>query len=437
MVGEPAAGKKGLVEALRKAMVEIREEEGIKATTQVSETGLLSIAGLGYTYLIPPVSEDDGSKVNVWLVEETQDRNETTLDLLNVALADDKALSSCLVVLVVDLSKPWDALETLTKWASILKTHVERVLQKFPSADPHAKVESFLRRELKRSSSFSSTVSSSGANPADASGEEEPLPLAKGTLTENIGIPLAVVGTKADVISQASEDVETELKLEFVQRHLRQFCLSHGASLTYTASRSDQNCIALGQYLLHRLYPSFYNAPKASLEIQSTRDRVHVPAGLDNVELINILANTQNERLTTWSSDSPFEQVIVDPAKQGAKSREEPKLGLVQDDEELAVPQQTFLSSLFEQQKSLPDAVRVTPTDAAEKALKGFNEVANSMETGIVEVAPNGASSAGGASESEPPSSAAKKTLITKEDVKQDPSLLQNFFQNLLEKSSN
>ncbi len=41
---------------------------------------------------------------------------------------------------------------------------------------------------------------------------------------------------------------------DFIQLHIRKFCLNYGASLFYTSVKEDKNCDLLYKYLVHRIY---------------------------------------------------------------------------------------------------------------------------------------------------------------------------------------
>ena len=75
-------------------------------------------------------------------------------------------------------------------------------------------------------------------------------------LETNVGIPLIVVVTKADLVdSKAPENPlrrVSEEKLDALTRHLRVWCLKRGAALVYTSAALGTNCHALRRSLSWR-----------------------------------------------------------------------------------------------------------------------------------------------------------------------------------------
>jgi dynein light intermediate chain 1 len=41
---------------------------------------------------------------------------------------------------------------------------------------------------------------------------------------------------------------------DFIQYHVRKFCVQYGAALFYTSVKEDKNCDVLYKYLVHRSY---------------------------------------------------------------------------------------------------------------------------------------------------------------------------------------
>ena len=73
-------------------------------------------------------------------------------------------------------------------------------------------------------------------------------------LKTNFGIPVVVVATKSDAQAKLEQDLGyRQEKLDFVQLHLRQFCLRHGASLVYTGPHG-KNKDVLYQAIVNAAY---------------------------------------------------------------------------------------------------------------------------------------------------------------------------------------
>ncbi|KAK0548636.1 hypothetical protein OC846_004395, partial [Tilletia horrida] len=82
------------------------------------------------------------------------------------------------------------------------------------------------------------------------------LPLGDGVLTNNYGVPLIVVCTKADLMGKLERDRDfKEEQFDYIQQVLRTVCLKYGAALFYTSHTRPQSFDVLRSYLLHRLFP--------------------------------------------------------------------------------------------------------------------------------------------------------------------------------------
>jgi hypothetical protein len=80
------------------------------------------------------------------------------------------------------------------------------------------------------------------------------LPLPEGVLKVNLGIPIIVVGHKVDLMIRGDKAQLLESNIEFIQKHIRQYCLSYAATLMFTEVHQQTNLENLYRYLLHRLY---------------------------------------------------------------------------------------------------------------------------------------------------------------------------------------
>jgi len=181
----------------------------------------------------------------------------------------------------VDLSRPWTIQQSLQTWLAVLTEVLMKEVNKLPLDDQSA----LLARQIKylsrcydlskaeggtftikplggsnsSSGGNSNRSSNSGANDdAEAGGDDytststnqPPLQLPPGILEVNLGVPIVVVGLKADAVK--CETFEAEQGSQYLQQFLRRFCLQHGASLVYTSSNMEANVVLLHRYLLHR-----------------------------------------------------------------------------------------------------------------------------------------------------------------------------------------
>ncbi|XP_006863650.1 PREDICTED: cytoplasmic dynein 1 light intermediate chain 2 isoform X2 [Chrysochloris asiatica] len=180
--------------------------------------------------------------------------------------------------------------------------------------------------------------------------ENVALPLGDNMLTHNLGIPVLVVCTKCDAVSvlEKEHDYRDE-HFDFIQSHLRRFCLQYGAALIYTSVKEEKNLDLLYKYIVHKTYGFHFTTPALVVE----KDAVFIPAGWDNEKKIAIL----HENFSTVKPEDAFEDFIVKP----------PVRKLVHDKELAAEDEQVFLMK----QQSLLAKQPATPTRASESPARG------------------------------------------------------------------
>ncbi|XP_036297443.1 cytoplasmic dynein 1 light intermediate chain 2 isoform X3 [Pipistrellus kuhlii] len=180
--------------------------------------------------------------------------------------------------------------------------------------------------------------------------ENVALPLGDNVLTHNLGIPVLVVCTKCDAVSvlEKEHDYRDE-HFDFIQSHLRRFCLQYGAALIYTSVKEEKNLDLLYKYIVHKTYGFHFNTPALVVE----KDAVFIPAGWDNEKKIAIL----HENFTTVKPEDAYEDFIMKP----------PVRKLVHDKELAAEDEQVFLMK----QQSLLAKQPATPTRASESPARG------------------------------------------------------------------
>ena len=238
-------------------------------------------------------------------------------ELLDIPLQSG-TLEQTVVMIGIDLSKPWRALDSLREWLALVEARVTQRLGQL--AEPR-------RRELQRRVLF-------GESGADAGvADERPTP------AHNFGVPIIVVGCKADTLSLESFD--DNRRVQFIQQRLRRECLDYGAALMFVSAKADTNCTLLHQLLWQRLYPSATDA----LEPQHEHDRVFVPSGWDSPQLI--------EGLGSWGSDMEFNEAIVAPAHEVTCST--PAVRLPARRLRVTSPLPSLSSPVFHQEPLAPD----------------------------------------------------------------------------------
>ncbi|XP_076011653.1 cytoplasmic dynein 1 light intermediate chain 2 isoform X2 [Genypterus blacodes] len=277
--------------------------------------------GLEYLYLsVHDEDRDDLTRCNVWILDGDLHHK----GLLKFAVSA-QSLHDCLAVFVVDMSRPWTIMESLQKWASVLRDHLDKL------RIPPEEMRQMEQNMVKAFQEYSEPEDATPASPqrrAPAGGEDEAvvLPLGDNTLTHNLGIPVLIVCTKCDAISvlEKEHDYRDE-HFDFIQSHIRQFCLQYGAGLIYTSVKEEKNLDLLYKYIVHKVYE--FQFTTAALVVE--KDAVFIPSGWDNEKKIAIL----HENFSTIRPEDQFEDVINRP----------PVRKLVHDKEINAEDEQVFL----------------------------------------------------------------------------------------------
>uniref|UniRef100_A0A8C5SN99 Dynein light intermediate chain n=1 Tax=Laticauda laticaudata TaxID=8630 RepID=A0A8C5SN99_LATLA len=79
--------------------------------------------GMEYLYLnVHDEDRDDQTRCNVWIL----DGDLYHKGLLKFAI-EATSLKDTLIMMVVDMSKPWTALNSLQKWASVVREHIDKL----------------------------------------------------------------------------------------------------------------------------------------------------------------------------------------------------------------------------------------------------------------------------------------------------------------------
>ncbi|KAM6959410.1 cytoplasmic dynein 1 light intermediate chain 1 [Aplochiton taeniatus] len=309
--------------------------------------------GRGLEYLYFSVHDDDiddQTRCNAWVL----DGDLYHKGLQGVAVPVD-ALGDSLLLITVDMSRPWNALDSLQKWAAVAREHIDK-LRVAPET-----LRELEHRLVKQFQEYTEPGSEEGT-PQRRSDEEESviLPLGDNTLTHNLGIPMLVVCTKCDAISTLEKEHDyRDEHLDFIQSYIRRFCLQYGASLLYTSVKEMKNLDVLYKYVVHRLYGFPFHCPAQVVE----RDAVFIPSGWDNEKKIAIL----HENFQTLKVDDNFEEVIVKP----------PVRKFVHEKEIQAEDDQVFLVKLQSLLAKQPPASAGRPGDPTSRAPSGSPRTSN------------------------------------------------------------
>ncbi|KAI9190378.1 hypothetical protein H9P43_001812 [Blastocladiella emersonii ATCC 22665] len=143
-----------------------------------------------------------------------------------------------------------------------------------------------------------------------AANQQIVLPLAHGVLDRNLGIPTAIVCTKADHINTLERELGMDDdKFDFIQQVLRTVALHYGASVFYTSVSKPPTFDVLRAYIQYRLFPPQHKTTGVARFFTHRanvidRDTVFVPAGWDTRGKIKL----QRE----GSSGAEFEFALFD-----------------------------------------------------------------------------------------------------------------------------
>uniref|UniRef100_A0A6I8Q696 Dynein light intermediate chain n=1 Tax=Xenopus tropicalis TaxID=8364 RepID=A0A6I8Q696_XENTR len=283
--------------------------------------------GMEYLYInVHDEDRDDQTRCNVWIL----DGDLYHKGLLKFAM-DPSSVRDTLIMLVVDMSRPWLALDSLQKWASVIREHVDKL--KIPPEEMKEMEEKIVRNfqeYVEPGEEFPASPQKRNTS-SDEQDDSVILPLGEDTLTHNLGIPVVVVCTKCDAISilEKEHDYRDE-HFDFIQSHIRKFCLQYGAALIYTSIKENKNIDIVYKYIVQQLYGFLFNMPAVVVE----KDAVFIPAGWDNDKKIGIL----HENFQTLKPEDTFEDIITKPPVRKSQLAKQPPAAAGRQDASPRVP---------------------------------------------------------------------------------------------------
>ncbi|XP_061212402.1 cytoplasmic dynein 1 light intermediate chain 2-like [Neopsephotus bourkii] len=247
------------------------------------------------------------------------------------------------------MSRPWTVMESLQKWANVLQEHIDKM--KIPPEEIRDMEWKFMKEfqeYVEPEEGYQGSPQRRG--PSGREDEHTTLPLGENVLTHNLGIPVLVVCTKCDAVSVLEKEHDyREEHFDFIQLHIRKFCLQYGAALIYTSVKEEKNLDLLYKYIVHKTYGFHFTTPALVVE----KDAVFIPAGWDNENKIAVL----HESFMTVKPEDTYEDFIVKP----------PIRKLVHEKELVAEDEQVFLMK----QQSFLAKQPTTPTRASESSARG------------------------------------------------------------------
>uniref|UniRef100_A0A8C2EWY4 Dynein light intermediate chain n=1 Tax=Cyprinus carpio TaxID=7962 RepID=A0A8C2EWY4_CYPCA len=362
--------------------------------------------GLEYLYLnVQDEDRDDLTRCGVWIL----DGDLYHKGLLKFAVTAE-SLKDSLAVFVVDMSRPWTIMESLQKWTSVLREHVDK-LKIAPEEMKEMEQSSKLVKAFQEYAEPEESTPASPQRRAPAAGGEDEsvlLPLGDNVLTHNLGIPVLIVCTKCDAVSVLEKEHDyKEEHFDFIQSHIRRFCLQYGAGLIYTSVKEEKNLDLLYKYMVHKIYDFQFTTPALVVE----KDAVFIPSGWDNEKKIAIL----HENFTTVRPEDPFEDFITKP----------PVRKLVHDKEISAEDEQVFLMKqqvcLFCKKMDFRFNIRFLDSSPARTASGSPRPTGRTGPTNVASVSPM---------------TAVKKPDPNMKGAAANEGVLANFFNSLLSKKT-
>ncbi|CDW77480.1 cytoplasmic dynein 1 light intermediate chain 2 [Stylonychia lemnae] len=335
VLGDRGAGKKSLVSCINKHYV--------RATNKFIDVDKMGsqFAGLDSSFLYVKdlsekdalnsmvSSEDNLPRMNCWILQEQE-----KADLIKLVLKPEDLQQTCALI-VLDFDQPWEMMNALQRWMGVLGETILDIMKMLKSSEQDKMKEKLTRfvKNFERKDDSNDNDDAINKNKLvkmdtnlldedekldddfdDYKDLKSRLPLPEGVLKVNLGIPIIVVCQKIDLLLRGDKSQLLELNLEFIQKHLRQYCLSYAASLIFTEVNQLTNIELLYRYILHRLYDQeFHN--KAEMH---QKDSIFIPTGFDSLMLIDALCKG------AYSEGKVYEEVIKKPsiAQQGQNKPE-------------------------------------------------------------------------------------------------------------------
>jgi len=298
LVGPRNTGKRSLINSVFQNVIgESNNNNKVGSKGQTS--------ALEYTYIQvrnpeDPENDEYISKMNVWMLDDP-----SMQDLLVHCLRED-TIENMIVCICIDMTEPWNALNTLSEWMNIVNERITKVLADMPLYKQD-KLREKLAKHIKtyEQPQFDEEgkLIVKKVNQENPDEEQIDLPLPQGVLTVNYGVPIMILGTKSDGLEIIEKEKNGEYKLDFLQYSLRNFGLTYGATLLYMSLKQNINLDIFYDYLLHRFY-GFGLRYKAEVV---HKDSVFIPAGYDKPKIIN-------ETFPNIKSTDIFEEIIAQPA---------------------------------------------------------------------------------------------------------------------------
>ncbi|EGR30364.1 light intermediate polypeptide 2, putative [Ichthyophthirius multifiliis] len=310
VLGTKNAGKRTLLDSIH----DISSSTFPKTRNNDIQSGKLRIsasaAAMEYIYLnvknIDDLDDETMAKLNFYVID-----NYDKIDLIQLVLNQNQ-LKDTSIVIITDLSQPWNIMEELDLWINSINKLLQSLNISLDTLDQmkdkvEKQVRNYKEPVFDKNGKLVVDEGQKASNYQDKQNIKDKLPLPEGVLKINIGIPITVVCSKSDSFQ------ETNIELsDFIQYSLRNFCITYGASLIYTSCKTKDNLDIFYEYILHILY-GFKLKYKAEIVNQEC---IFIPIGFDNYEILKQSYSKFVEQ------NKKYEEVILKPQSKNLKREE-------------------------------------------------------------------------------------------------------------------
>merc|ERR1719174_2053982 len=292
---------------------------------------------------------DFPAKVNTWIMA-----NEKQSELLKLCIKAQN-LKNTVLVLNVNLSKPYTALPVLEKWMCVVEKLVVEETCKL-SVDEQDALKSRVHK-LCQTALAENEIAEEG-DTKNAAAAAAATSLGDGMLTTNLGIPIIVVGTQSDQLKLDDDHAN------YFQLSLRKFCQKYGAGLVFTSSTREINCGLLQHYLLRLMYPHLLKRPLPKPKLFE-KAALFIPGGWDSNDHISLLRSDK----ASFSFDQTFSSVLKAPATTNKQKKGKERIKLAQDNQAFLAQLKKYKHRRRPKPRSGPVSAKGKPKNEAYKSL--------------------------------------------------------------------
>jgi len=288
---------------------------------------------LQYT-ILDAHNEDEHITLGTWILN-----GDSYYSNLLQYVVTKESVKDLTVLICVDISKPWNILETLDHWYQKLHVHLH-------SLRLSAKELNEMERKIQKDFDNYYKEVEGGDEKVSLADSDDVSGLGENVLSNNIGIPIIVALTKSDHITNLEKENDyREEHFDFIQKHIRKFCLKSGAAVLYTSSKEGSNIPLLYKYVNYKVFGIKMQVVPQLVE----KETIFIPMGWDNESKIAII----DEHIKTFSPEDPYKDHIVKPLVTKPTSQEKE---IIAEDEQMFL--ETQLAALSKAPTATPSMTR-------------------------------------------------------------------------------